>query len=139
MPRPMVNSVFLVGNLGRPAKKMFTKNGKAYAFFSIAISRDWYAGQKGDSITDWIDCVTYAPKTVDLLADDRAKGKTVMVSGNLQCYESTKDGQRVKRMQVVCKYVHVTGIDMSASHEVDSEEQAEPSAPSKETDDDVPF
>jgi len=139
MARPMVNSVFLVGNLGKAAKKMFTKTGKPYAFFSIAISRDWYAGQKGDSQTDWIDCVTYAPKTVDILSDERSKGKTVMVSGNLQTYESDKNGQRMKRMQVVCKYVHITPpLDSSVPVDVSSEEVA--GEPEKDNaDDEVPF
>lgn len=138
MARPMVNAVFLVGNLGKPGKKMFTKSQKPYAFFSVAISRDWYAGQKGDSITDWIDCVTYAPKTVEIVTDDRAKGRTVMVSGNLQTYESDKNGTKIKRMQVLCKYVNITPpIDNNVPVEVDSTAGHE--GPKEEDDDEVPF
>jgi len=132
----MANTVFLVGNLGKTAKKMFTQKAKPYCFFSIAITRDWYAGQTGDSQTDWIDCVTYAPKTVEILCDERAKGRTVMVSGNLQTYESTRDGQRQKKTQVVCKYVHITPpIDNNVPVEVESS----PGGGGQETDDDVPF
>lgn len=136
MARPMVNAVFLVGNLGKLAKRMATKGGKPYAFFTLAINRDWYSGQK-ESITDWIDCVTYSPKVVDLVTDERAKGRTCMISGNLQTYSTSKNGESVKRTQVVAKYVHITPpIDEMVAVEVESGRE-EPSGEGEE--EDVPF
>jgi single stranded DNA-binding protein len=135
--RPMANVVFLVGNLGRPARRMNTQKGKPYAFFSVAITRDWYQGQEGPSPTDWIDCVTYNSREVDLVCDERCKGASIMVSGRLQVYEATRGDEKIRRTQVVCKTISVPTLDNNVPVEIQSRQPIE--VPANADDDDIPF
>jgi single-strand DNA-binding protein len=88
-----VNTVILVGNLGKDAELRMA-GGNSLATFSVATTENWKtaAGEKRES-TEWHRVVLWgniAEKLQPLLT----KGKQVYVTGKLQTRSWDKDGQK---------------------------------------------
>lgn len=78
-----VNSVTLLGHLGKDAETKSTPLGVSKTTFSIATSRRWKDQQSGEwkEETDWHNIVLWRSENV---ANYLLKGKQVYVEGRLQ-------------------------------------------------------
>jgi single-strand DNA-binding protein len=97
-----VNSVFLVGHLGKDAVLRTTPGGATVASFSIATSEQWRDKKCGEKkeLTEWSNVVWWG-EGAKAIASYLTKGKLVAVQGKLQTRAWEKDG--VKRYSTEIK------------------------------------
>jgi single-strand DNA-binding protein len=82
-------STTIVGNLVRDPELKFTNNGKAYAQFSVAVTK-----KKGEEeYTSYFDCTVWNTQAENL-ANSLHKGDRVVVFGTLNQDRFEKDGQK---------------------------------------------
>lgn len=91
-----LNSVTIIGNLGRDAELRYTPGGNAVASFSVATTSAWkdQAGVKKEQ-TEWHRIVLWG-KTAEALTEYLRKGKQVCVQGRLQTRKWT-DKEKIER------------------------------------------
>jgi single-strand DNA-binding protein len=88
-----MNSVALIGRLGRSPEIKETNGGKLAAF-SIAVTRN-------KDTTDWFDCKAFA-KTAEMAEAYLTKGSQIGVSGRLQVETwEGKDGKKNSKVVVI--------------------------------------
>ena len=90
-----MNKVVLIGNLVRDPELAYSKSGKAYCKFTLAVS-DKFQKDK----TDFIDCIAWN-KTAELIAEYSKKGHKLGISGSIttNTYEN-KEGKKVKTFAI---------------------------------------
>lgn len=125
-----VNSVILVGNLGRDAETAFTASQVAVTKFSVATSRRVKRGEEWTDEVNWTNVVLWRNEK---LAPYLTKGKQVCVQGRLstRSYDD-KDGKKVYATEVVADEVILCG----GSGQSEPQGSARPDA---SEDDSVPF
>ena len=111
-----MNNVILMGRLTRDIELNYSKNGKAFIRFAIAVNRI------GEG-TDFINCVAWE-KTAETIAEYFKKGQRILVQGSIRTGSYERNGQTV----------HTTDILVSRFEFVESNKQSE-----KEYDDDDEF
>ncbi len=98
-----MNSVQLIGNLGRDPEMRHTQSGKAVCTIRIAVSN----GKDRDP--EWIDVVCW-DKTAELVSQWKKKGDQVAVEGRIQSREwDDKDGNKRRTTEIVAFKVHFIG------------------------------
>ena len=101
-----MNSVQIMGNLGRDPVMRATKTGRAVASFSVAVSR-MYTTPQGEQkeITDWINVVAWG-NLAEAVGNQLKKGSRVFVEGRYttRSYD-TPDGQRRWVSEVTANFV----------------------------------
>ncbi len=127
-----MNSVHLIGRLGKDADLRYSASGKAFAKFSLATN-----GYKKDSPPDWHNIVVW-DKTAENLAKYLLKGSQIFVGGRLT-YNKWTDKNGVER---ITAEVMAHTIELLGSKPKDK--TAEPQAPDPELTpdaegDDLPF
>lgn len=70
-----------IGRLTRDPNVKYTKSGKAYASFTLAIDRR--KNSDGNQQADFIQCVAWE-KTAEVISQYCAKGKKIAVEGRIQ-------------------------------------------------------
>src|SRR5215471_7286652 len=112
-----VNTVFVLGHLGKDADTKFTPSGVAVTKFSVATSRRWKDSQSDEwkEETDWHNIVLWRSEN---LANYLTKGKQVYVEGRLQT-RSYEDRDGVKRhvTEVVADGVIMLGGQQGGSQD----------------------
>lgn len=139
-----VNSVALVGRLGRDAELKYTNSGLAITEFSIAVNN---RSKKGDEWIDepsWIECTLFG-KLGEKIAERLTKGAQVMVAGRLK-QESwkNKEGQNRSKIKVLVGDINVvSGESKDANiHRSNTSNSVYSDGPPHDDgfgDDDVPF
>ena len=87
-----INSVVLVGRLGKDIELKKTASDIAFCNFSLAVDRGYKQGD--ERVTDWIDCTAWR-STAEFLAKFFHKGSMVGVTGSLEVRKwETDDGQK---------------------------------------------
>ncbi len=129
----MYQKVILVGRLGRDPEMRYTPDGKPVASFSVATDRHWTDanGQRQEK-TVWFR-VTAWGKQAETCNTYLAKGRQVMVEGELdepRAYQG-KDGQWRASLDVRASNVRF----LSGRNEV----SAQPAIPDGLGDEDLPF
>ena len=78
-----MNSVQILGNLGRDPVIRATKTGRSVASFSVAVSRT-YTTPQGEQreLTDWINVVAWGP-LAEAVGNQLKKGTRVFVEGRI--------------------------------------------------------
>ena len=78
-----MNSVQILGNLGRDPIIRATKTGRSVASFSLAVSRN-YTTPQGEQreLTDWINVVAWGP-LAEAVGNQLKKGSRVFVEGRI--------------------------------------------------------
>jgi single-strand DNA-binding protein len=122
-----MNSVALIGRLGRDPETRYTTGGKAVTNFSIAV--DYGFGDK--KTTSWIPVVAWE-KTAELAQQYLGKGSQVAVTGRLQERSwQDKEGNKRTVLEVIA-----IGLDFLTKVEKKNSSQSEqPEIP----DEDIPF
>ena len=120
-----VNSVTLIGNLGKDPVFRHTTNGTAVASFSLATS-ERFKSKTGESEekTEWHNIVVWG-KLAEIANEYLSKGKTVYILGKLETSKwQDKDGNDRHTINIVGKELQMlspkTSYDTSSS--TDTEE-----------------
>jgi len=93
-----VNSVALVGRLGKDIEIKYTQSQVPYCNFSVAVDRSYKQGD--ERVTDWIDCTAWR-QTAEFLYKYFHKGSMVGITGSLEVRKwETDDGQKRSLMYV---------------------------------------
>lgn len=99
-----MNTVALIGRLGRDPDLRYTTNGKAVANFSLAVTRQYNREE-----TDWFDVVCWG-KTAEVVSNHLSKGRQVGVTGRLQQDKWTNDaGENRSKVVVVADNITFVG------------------------------
>ena len=80
-----------IGRLTRDPNVKYTKSGKAYASFTLAIDRRRSAD--GNQQADFIQCVAWE-KTAEVISQYVSKGQKIAVEGRIQTRSYEKDGTK---------------------------------------------
>lgn len=99
-----MNSITVIGNVGKDPVVRFTGQGKAITKFSVATS----TGKDDNKRTVWHDVVCF-DEQAERVADEVTKGTRVVVVGRLnkEQYE-TKDGEKRTSVEIVADDVAVS-------------------------------
>lgn len=104
-----MNKVFLYGRLGQDPELRHTQSGNAVCNLSVATSKSWVdkSGQK-QSATEWHRVVVWG-KTGDNCAKYLAKGREVIVEGELQTRSWDDNGTKKYATEIVASSVQFVG------------------------------
>ncbi len=92
-----MNTITVIGNVGKEPEIRFTKTGKAVAKFSLADTR----GKDDQKVTTWHN-VTVWDEQAQNVAEQVTKGARVLVIGRLQKEQYTdKDGNKRESVEIV--------------------------------------
>ena len=105
----MINSVVLVGRIGKDPEMKYAQSGTAICKFSLAVNRRG----KGDE-TDWLNIVCFE-KTAEFVAQYMDKGALVGIEGRIQVSQYEKDGQKTWWTEIVAHSVQ--GLETRADAE----------------------
>jgi single-strand DNA-binding protein len=86
-----MNTITLVGRLGKDVEQLTSKANKPIAKFSIA-TNDGYGDNKK---TNWHNCVAFG-KTAEIISKYVSKGSEIAVNGSID-YNQYEDKQGVKK------------------------------------------
>ena len=102
-----MNSVQLIGNLGKDNDVKFSNGGTAVLSQSMGVRRPFKNKQTGEYETDWVNLVFFG-KTAENFANFTRKGSKVGIEGRIQSrnYEN-QQGQRVYVTEVVVNQFHL--------------------------------
>ncbi len=89
---PNFNRVQIIGRLGKDPEKLTTRNGTAYAVFSVAVDRRW-KGRDGSpkNETDWFNVEAWG-KVGEICQKYLEKGKLVYLEGRLRTRKYEHEG-----------------------------------------------
>lgn len=96
-----MNSVNIMGNLGKDPELRHTQTGKAVCTFDLAVA--------GYNETTWLAVVSW-DKTAELVCKYAQKGSKLGVSGRLQVREWVdRDNNKRRSVEIVATSVHFAG------------------------------
>jgi single-strand DNA-binding protein len=135
-----MNSITLLGRLGKDPEVKFLNNGNAVAKFSLATTRKWKDKQTGEAKekTEWHQCTAWG-KTGELIAEYFSKGDMILLEGALEYNEWEKEGVKITSAQINVSGFHFVGSKGDAK---EAPQKQAPRAPSQQQEaygDDVPF
>jgi single-strand DNA-binding protein len=134
----MLNSVTLIGNLGRDPELKFTPDGIAVANFPLATSEKWTGkdGEKKES-TEWHRIVCFR-KTAELVGEYVKKGQQVCIIGKIKTRQwEDKEGVKRWSTEIIANRVVFLGKKQDSGEHPAFEKSAEGQEPKYE--DDIPF
>jgi len=101
-----MNSVNIIGRLGRDPELRHTPSGKAVCELNLAVDDGWGENKK----TAWIGCVLW-DKTAELAAQHLRKGDQVGISGRLtqDTWDDKETGKKQTKTKVTCERMSFTG------------------------------
>lgn len=140
---PSINSVVIAGHLGRDAEVKFTKDGKAWVPFSVAVTEKYKSGNEWKERTVWLSCKWWG--CYENVGEWLTKGRGVVVTGRLDV-NSYEDKNGVKRNDVEINVAKCVPVDSSFFRKREARDDRPPASKPMETDwggsatdDDVPF
>ena len=97
----MINSVLLVGRLTHQPELKFTRNGKTYTQFNVAVQRK-FKNENGEYEADFIGCTLWG-KPAESFTNFTRKGSLVGVEGRSQTRNYEKDGRKIYITEVIAE------------------------------------
>ena len=90
-----VNSVTIMGRLGKDPEVRYMPNGDAVCNLNLATSRKWKDKQSGDNVeeTEW-HRITLFQRQAEIAGEYLQKGNLVYIEGRLKTREYEKDGSK---------------------------------------------
>lgn len=102
-----MNSVNMIGRLGKDPELKYSTNGTAVCKFGLAVNRD-------KDTTDWFDCVAFK-QTAEMVSSHLAKGSQCGISGRLQARTwEAQDGTKRKAVEIVVDRITFCGTKADA-------------------------
>ena len=136
-----VNTIHLLGNVGRDPEVRYTPSGTAIASFSLATSSRKKT-QSGDyqDVTQWHNCVCFQ-KLAEIVSQYVRKGGKIYVSGTLEYQEYDREGVKVKVAKIIVNELSMLSSSENNQPRSTQQEQEPLSVPSSSAalDDDIPF
>jgi single-strand DNA-binding protein len=111
---PGLNSIMLIGNLGRDPDLRFTPGGKPVTSFTLATSRTWSTsdGEKREE-TEWFNVISWG-NLAEICSRYLERGSRVYIEGRLQIRAwEDPDGLKHSRTEVVAD--EMIRLDMRSS------------------------
>ena len=147
-----VNTVILVGNLGKDPEVRYSPSGSAMANVTLATTESWKDKQTGEKQekTEW-HRVVFFNRLAEIVGEYLKKGSQVYVEGRLQTRKwQGQDGQDRYTTEIVANEMQMLGgragggtSDWAASQDSGAGQAApapaSSSPPADDFDDDVPF
>jgi len=100
-----LNSVSIIGNVGKEAEMRFTPSGKPVTSFSVAVNSKFGETES----TEWFNIVTW-DKLAETCNQYITKGQQVFVEGRLQTRSwEDNDGQKHYKTEVIANKVLFLG------------------------------
>lgn len=112
----MFNQVILIGNLGEDPEVRYTPTGKAYCKFSLATTKKYTSNGETRAVTAWHNIVAWG-KLADICGQYLAKGKQIMVQGEIQYESWEKDDQRYYRTVINASTMKMLGRKTAAENQ----------------------
>jgi len=113
-----LNSVFIIGNVGKEAEMRFTPSGKPVTSFSVACNSKYGENES----TEWFNIVTWN-KLAETCNQYITKGQQVYVEGRLQTRSwESDDGVKHYKTEVIANKVLFLGSKKQADTEDTGEE-----------------
>ena len=107
-----MNSVVVVGRVGRDAEIKYFESGKVKANFSVAVNR-WDAKTKSET-TDWFNIDVW-DKQAEFAGEYVKKGRQVVVDGRISISKWTdQTGEERERFLIVANNVRLLGSKRDA-------------------------
>ena len=137
-----MNVVCLLGNLTQDPNAKYSKDGKAYCGFTVAVQRKFKNKATGDYEADFILCYAF-DKTAEFVAQHFSKGSKIAIQGSWQ-HESYEDKDGVKKYSDKCIVNNVSfagsksSTTTSSTNDAPKESPVEPPA-DYQSDTQVPF
>lgn len=97
----MINTVALIGRLTHQPELKFTRNGKTYTQFNVAVQRK-FKDENGEYEADFIVCRLWG-KSAETFTKFNRKGSLVGVEGRLQTRNYEKDGRKIYITEVIAE------------------------------------
>jgi single-strand DNA-binding protein len=133
-----VNSIHILGNLGKDPEIRYSSGGTAVANFSVAVGEKKKVDGEWQDHTEWFNVVLFG-KTAETAGEWLKKGSGVYVSGRLQTrsYDG-KDGEKRYITEVVGDNMRMVG-GKSAENEPGTPKGEPKPPPPDDKDDGLPF
>lgn len=90
-----INITLITGRITRDVELKYSKGGKSYCKFSVAVDRPFKKGE-----TDFINCSAFG-KTAELIVQYMRKGSKLGIQGRLQMNQYEKEGTKVTTYEVI--------------------------------------
>lgn len=134
-----MNSVNLIGRLGRDPELRHTPSGKAVCELNLAVDN----GYGENKTTAWIGCALW-DKTAEIAAQHLHKGDQVGISGRLtqDSWDDKETGKKQTKTKVTVERLHFVGgkkDGQSAAPAPQRESRGADPTPDEEDSDDIPF
>lgn len=137
-----INKVFIMGNLGKDPKIVYSNNGTKVATFSVATSY-----RKKDASGNTVDNTTWHPiitfgKIADIVEQYIKQGDSVFIEGRLDIRQYTdKDGNKRSSTQIVAETLQMLSSNhkQNAARPVMSGAMLNTQAVEEQPTDDLPF
>ena len=120
---PNFNRVQIIGRLGKNPEKRTTRNGTAYAVFSVAVDRRW-KGRDGSpkNETDWFNVEAWG-KLGDICLSYLSKGRLVFLEGRLRTDRYEHEGETRYFTKVIANHMQMLDRQVKESGEMEEESE----------------
>lgn len=122
-----MNVVCLLGNLTQDPNAKYSKDGKAYCGFTVAVQRKFKNKTTGQYEADFVLCYAF-DKTAEFVAQHFFKGSKIAVQGSWQ-HESYTDKEGVKKYSDKCIVHQVSFAGSKSTAAADGSTVANQEAP----------
>lgn len=99
----MLNSVVLVGRVGRDPKIRYYESGRVQAVFSLAVDRPLKRSIEADRVTDWFSIELWG-KRAELAGTYIRKGALLGVEGRLDFHKETDESGQPYSIPFIAAY-----------------------------------
>ena len=90
---PSLNRVQIIGRLGKDPEEKTTKKGTKYAYFSVAVDRQWKGNDgKTQKETDWFNVEAWG-RLGEVCLEYLSKGRLIFLEGRLNTDRYEKEGE----------------------------------------------
>ena len=121
-----MNSIYLIGRIGKDIELKATEAGTSYVKFSLACSR-----MDKNKTTDWFDLVAWG-KTAEIISQYCGKGKQIGVIGQLQTRSYTNnEGKNIKVHEIMVNSIEMLAGEPTQQAPAPQIPQEAPKAPTK--------
>ena len=126
-----MNNVILMGRLTRDIELNYSKNGKAFIRFAIAVNRI------GEG-PDFINCVAWE-KTAETIAEYFKKGQRILVQGSIRTGSYEKNGQTIYTTDILVSRFEFIESNNKSSSNKNYDNDAKFDSDDNDDDEDFPF
>jgi len=119
---PSLNRVQIIGRLGKDPEEKTTKKGTKYAYFSVAVDRQWKDSDgKTKKETDWFNVEAWG-RLGEVCLEYLSKGRLIFLEGRLNTDRYEKEGEVKFFTKVIARQMQM--LDYQPQVEDESEVSA---------------